>query len=42
MGEGMADIARDHRCVVEVVEKAAAIFGKDNLLFGPLDGGCKV
>lgn len=42
VGKRLADIAWDNGCVVEVVEKATAIFGEDDLLLSTLDSGCKV
>jgi hypothetical protein len=42
VSERMADIARDNGGVVEVVEKATAMFGEDDLLLSTLDGGCEV
>lgn len=42
VGEGLAHIAGDDGCVVEVVEQAAAVFGKDDLFLCAFNGGGEV
>lgn len=42
VGEGLAHIAGDDGCVVEVVEEAAAVFGEDDLFLCAFDGGGEV